>query len=92
MFPQICRQGHEELAFPLRPSLREQKACFDCLSEPDLIRQYRTTRKRISERKKRRLDLVRIEIDLRIREDARRAFLRAGGTALCKLGAKYFAC
>ncbi len=85
LFPEVGRENHEQAALPLRPLLREQQTCLDCLAQPYLVGKYRALRERALERKERRLDLMWIEIDLGVRQHCRQLLDAVGWTALCQL-------
>src|SRR5262249_24758190 len=61
----------QDAAPTLSPLLREYEACFDRLSEPDLVRQQRPSRVGRAKREERRVDLMRVEIDPRVADRTR---------------------
>jgi hypothetical protein len=70
LLPKVRRRDDKNAAFALRPFLGEHEAGFNGLSQSYLVGQDGGLRKRRLERKKSRLDLVGIEIDLRIQQCA----------------------
>lgn len=68
LLAKIRRHDDQQPPLPLGPMLRQKKPGFDRLSESDLIREDGALRKRITKGEKCSLDLMRIEIDLRVRE------------------------
>jgi hypothetical protein len=64
LLSQIRRRDDEHAALAFRPSLRNHEAGLDRLAESDLIGEERAFRKRRGESEERRIDLMRIEVDL----------------------------
>jgi hypothetical protein len=69
-------------ALALGPFLRDQQACFDGLSETDLVRKDGALGQWVARREQRRVDLVRVQVDLSIQQRTSHAVHGIGrGTA-----------
>lgn len=90
LLTQVGGHDHEELALSLGPTLRKQKTGFDSLSEPNLIGQDRAPRKWIAEGEKSSFNLVRIEIDLGVREHTGQHLYAVRRAAFCQFMRKVF--
>ena len=81
LLAQVGRRDDENPPPALRSFLREHEARFDGLAQADLIRQQRTFRKRRLESEQRGVDLVRVEVYLRIHQGACELLHAVGRTA-----------
>ncbi len=70
LLAKVRRRNHEHSAFSLGPPLRQHQARLDGLSEPDFVGEQHATRQRRLEGEQRRVDLVRVQVDLRIDQGA----------------------
>ena len=72
-YPLLAKVGwrdDEDAALALCPPLREHQPRLDGLAKPDLVGQQHTTRERRLEGEQRRVDLVRVQVDLGIDQGA----------------------
>ena len=85
LLAKIRRRDDEDAPFALCPFLGNDEACLDGLAEADLVGEQGTLRQGRVERKKRGVDLMRIEIDLRTGDRTGELFRAVGGAALGQL-------
>ena len=89
LLAKIRRHDDENPPLPFRPLLGNHESRFDGLAKADFIGQQRAFGKRRLERKKRRIDLMRIEINLGL-PPPQRAFQAVGRAALGQLVSEIF--
>jgi hypothetical protein len=70
--------------------LREQQPSLDSFPEPHFVRQDRAARERIAKGKESCLDLVGVEVNLRIRKHRGELFHAVGGAAPGEIVGKVF--
>ena len=66
LLAQVRRHDDEQLAPPFGPALRDDQTGLDGLAQTDLVGQDHAARKGIAAGEQRRLDLMRIQVHLRI--------------------------
>ncbi len=74
LLAQVRRRDHQNAPLALRPHLRQHETRFDGLAQAHFVGQQRTFGKRRVKGKERRIDLMRIEIDLRADQRAGKLF------------------
>ena len=66
LLAQVGRDDDENFAPPFRPALRDHQARFNGLAETHFVSEEHTARKGIAACEEGRIDLMRIEINLRV--------------------------
>ena len=79
LLAQVGRHDDQDVPAPLGPALRDHQAGLDRLAQPHLVGQDHALRQRVAEGEQRGLDLMRVQIDLRIHQ--------RGGQQICGLTA-----
>src|SRR5450756_423957 len=82
LFAQVGRHDHQHPARALDPLLRQQQPSLDRLPQPHLVGEDGALGKRAAEGEERRLDLMRVEIDLRVGENSSELLDAVGRAAL----------
>ncbi len=88
LLAQVGRGDDQNSALALSPFLRDQQTGFDGLSETDFIGQDGAFGQRIAGREQRRVDLMWVQIDLRIQQRTGHAIHRIGCGAAGQLVSK----
>jgi len=85
LLTEIGRRDGQEMAFALCPSLGKDEPRFDRLPQSHFIRKNGTFGKRRLERKQRSVDLMRVQVNLRVHERTCELLDTVRGTALRQL-------
>src|SRR5690606_7714764 len=71
LLAQVGRDNDKNLAPSLGPALRDDQTGFNGFAEPHFVSEEHTARKRIAAGEERCIDLMRIQIDLRVDQRCR---------------------